>query len=352
MGVTGLKRLINAQCVEFVRSDEQNEDATPAFETVSLSVFSGYKVGVDTSTYLYKYKCNGNSLYRSISKQVKTLRSNGIIPLYVFDGIPPTDKIDTIQERTERRVSSQTNYNTILEEQKMIYGDNLSEDELLKLSITLREAKRRIQVRPTKTDIANVKEMLTLLGVRWMNAVTESDILLSQLFKSGTINAIMSDDYDTLPFGCEVYLRDYSHDGTVTLYRLPVILKMLKLTYNQFVDLCILAGCDYCKTIKKMAIVRAYSNLLKYGNIETIIQNTDPDNIPLSFNYVSARNIFINAMDSNTAVEECTALLNTPLQFNETAYNEFMNHNTVVRKSTESNIAKLSKSRNSVKTET
>lgn len=361
MGISGLKRLLNAHCIEITRTienvtDEQRDvsivnDNSRAFEVVHLSVFSGLTIGIDISTYLYKYICNGNSLYRSISKQVNTLHSNGIVPLYVFDGTPPIDKKNTIMERTERHESSIINYKTVLDQQKLIYGEGLTEEQLLNISIELREAKRHIQVKPTKENIANVKEMLTFLGVRWMVANTESDILLSQLFKSGTINAIMSEDYDTLPFGCNLYIRDYSHDATVTVYRLPVILKLLKLTYEQFVDLCILAGCDYSKTIKKMAIVTAYKKLIELNDIETIVTNTDPENIPSPFNYISARNIFRNAVDTLSSVEQCTSLLETPLQFNETAYNDFMNRNTVIKRSTKRNIDRLSKNRNSIKTD-
>jgi hypothetical protein len=97
-----------------------------------------------------------------------------------------------------------------------------------------------------------------------------------------------------------------------------------------------------------MAIVRAYSKIKELKDIETIITVTDSSNIPEPFNYVSARNIFINPCDTVDAVEKCRTLLSNTLQFNETAYTEFMNNNIITKQSTESNITKLSNMRKKV----
>ena len=44
-------------------------------------------------------------------------------------------------------------------------------------------------------------------------------------------------------------------------FSLDKILAGLDLTYDQFVDVCILAGCDYCETIRGIAATTAYKQV-------------------------------------------------------------------------------------------
>jgi flap endonuclease-1 len=45
---------------------------------------------------------------------------------------------------------------------------------------------------------------------------------------------------------------------------------------SQFVDLCILLGCDYCGTIKGIGPKRAIDLIKQHGSIEEILDNLDP----------------------------------------------------------------------------
>lgn len=72
------------------------------------------------------------------------------------------------------------------------------------------------------------------------------------------------------------------------------VLEGLGFDYDQFVDLCILLGCDYCDTIRGIGPVRAVELVAKYKNIETIIKNIDTKKYPVpeNFNYQRARELF------------------------------------------------------------
>ncbi len=70
----------------------------------------------------------------------------------------------------------------------------------------------------------------------------------SQVFATGT------EDMDALTFGSTKLLR---HLNTPESRKQPILefdfksmLEMLELTHDQFIDLCILCGCDYCETIR------------------------------------------------------------------------------------------------------
>lgn len=64
----------------------------------------------------------------------------------------------------------------------------------------------------------------------------------------------------------------------------------------QFIDLCILLGCDYCDSIKGIGPKRAVELINQYRNIETIIDNIDKSKYPIpeDWNYQVARELFVS----------------------------------------------------------
>jgi flap endonuclease-1 len=51
-----------------------------------------------------------------------------------------------------------------------------------------------------------------------------------------------------------------------------VALEGLGLTEEQFIDMCILCGCDYCPSIKGVGPKTSLNLVLKHGSIDTILQ--------------------------------------------------------------------------------
>jgi flap endonuclease-1 len=80
----------------------------------------------------------------------------------------------------------------------------------------------------------------------------------------------------------------------------PVLLKSLDITYLQFIDICILCGCDYTTKIKGIGPINAYKYIKKYNNIVTIIDLINNNNdfkkykIPENFKYNTAKALFLN----------------------------------------------------------
>lgn len=105
----------------------------------------------------------------------------------------------------------------------------------------IRLTKRSINIE--YEDIINLKKFLDLLKIPYLTAVQEADDLMALLYKKCIIQACQSDDMDMLPKGCGNVIQ-ITKNGTYQ-FLLPEILNTLNLTYEQFVDLCILLGCDY-----------------------------------------------------------------------------------------------------------
>lgn len=68
------------------------------------------------------------------------------------------------------------------------------------------------------------------------------------------------------------------------------------LFFFQFVDLCILLGCDYCETIRGIGPKRAIELVSQYKSIEEILENIDKSKyvVPEDWNYEQARQLFMN----------------------------------------------------------
>ena len=61
---------------------------------------------------------------------------------------------------------------------------------------------------------------------------------------------------------------------------------------DEFVDLCILCGCDYTCTIPRVGMMTSFNLISKYRTIDGIIQNVDKYKIPEDFKYEKARELF------------------------------------------------------------
>jgi len=78
------------------------------------------------------------------------------------------------------------------------------------------------------------------------------------------------------------------------------VLNGLGLTMDEFIDLCILLGCDYSAKIKGIGPKRALELIQKYRNIETILKHLDKDKYPVPerFPYKEIREYFRNPESS------------------------------------------------------
>ena len=70
------------------------------------------------------------------------------------------------------------------------------------------------------------------------------------------------------------------------------------MTADQFVDMCILCGCDYAGTIRGIGPGKAHSLVLKHGSLEGVVASLDPAKYPLPdpFPFEEARRLFKGAL--------------------------------------------------------
>ena len=98
---------------------------------------------------------------------------------------------------------------------------------------------------------------------------------------------------DILTFGSKRIYRNLGSFNKKTLeINLDDILEKINLDYNQFIELCILFGCDYCDRIKDISPDDLYNTYIKYKNIKD------------TFNHLKQLNYNIPELDNIDIIKE------------------------------------------------
>jgi flap endonuclease-1 len=310
MGIKGLTKffaqhLTNPNCVRTVNADTLRDKV----------------IAIDSSIYLYKFICaiknNCTDIFsadgqvvthiHAILTKLFSLLKRKIKPIFVFDNASGEAKQNLMKKRTEKK--------------------NLAKSQIMELRNRISEIRHVMKTPPeTQEDIEHYKrlfsefmekrnelkkclkksagfstsqsnqckELLRLIGVPYINSLEEADPQCSQLVKSGIAYAVSSEDMDILTFGTPRLITSLSAKQTCKIYDLNLILADLDITYDQFIDVCILLGCDYTCTIRGLGIKKILEQIIDHGNIEGIIAS-EQFIIPEDFDYLLARKMFTDS---------------------------------------------------------
>ncbi|KAI2471606.1 DNA-repair protein rad2 [Annulohypoxylon bovei var. microspora] len=215
----------------------------------------------------------------------RTLRmvDNGIKPLYVFDGAPPKMKSGELARRFQRKAEAKEG----LEEAK----ETGTSEDIEKFS--------RRTVRVTKEHNAECQQLLKLMGIPYIVAPTEAEAQCAALARAGKVFAAASEDMDTLCFDAPVLLRHltFSEQRKEPIQEIHVdkVLEGLNMDRKQFVDLCILLGCDYVDPIPKIGPTTALKLIRQYGTLEKVVEYIESDpkyTLPEDWPFEDARALF------------------------------------------------------------
>ena len=203
-------------------------------------------------------------------------------PLFVFEGKPPMLKQEELLKRSARREGATNELEAAKES-----GDKEGIEKF---------SKRTIRV--TKEHNEDCKKLLKLMGIPVIEAPSEAEAQCAELCKEGIVYGISTEDMDSLTFGTPKLLRHLmapaAQKVSVVEFDQKKVLEELKLSNDEFIDLCILCGCDYTDKIAGIGPVRALNLIQKHRTIEKVLENLDPEKyrIPDPFPYKEARRLF------------------------------------------------------------
>lgn len=281
MGVRGLTNLIHKK-------------AAAAKIYVSDTDVVGSKYAIDSSILLYKFshasKTYEHSHTTGFMNKVVSFLNGGILPVFVFDGEPPDEKMHTLNKRKEdkRKLYSKVE---ALEAQL----PNLVEKDEIEACRKNIEHYRNQIVKVTEVQKVSVLELLAILGIPVIESPGEAEQTCAYLQRTGMCDYCVTDDSDAFPFGAKRVIRLSKlapKTDSVEVICLDKILNILELSYVSFVDMCILSGCDFCGTIPRVGPISAFKYIAKYGTIEELFK-AGVVKEPERFEYSKARKIFM-----------------------------------------------------------
>lgn len=273
MGIRGLSSLIKKY-------------APNSMKTQSFTYFKNCIVAIDTSILLYKFRYsndNPNSHLNGFLNKCLSYIKNGILPIFILDGKPPPEKDITINKRNKTKEKIEKRIDEL--------KNNINKQNKKETLEKIEKLNKQI-ITVNKTHHNESKELLSSLGFTVISSPGEAEAVCASLQKENIVNFTYSDDMDVLPLGCKKVLRTNNKRNSFIIIDLEKVLDELKLNFKEFIDLCILCGCDYCSSIPKMSSEKAYELILKYRTIENIIENNKEYEIPKNFNFKAARKIF------------------------------------------------------------
>lgn len=266
------------------------EAAPAAIVEKGVLWYRGKTLAIDASVLLYQsliairhgtvnlqnQKGESTAHIQGLLHKSLNLLEKGIIPVFVFDGKPPAMKENVLQKRRETRIKAE----------KAAALSVTQEDEL-------KHAKRSVKV--SEYHVNSAQELLRSLGIPYVSAPGEAEAYCAALNKAGAVDGVVSEDTDVLVFGGKKLLRNFlpatTKKGNVVEIDLDQVLHGLRLDIHEFVDLCILLGCDYCESPKGIGPKKALEAIREHRSIEKCIEEKaiiPPEN----WAYEQARELF------------------------------------------------------------
>uniref|UniRef100_A0AC34Q1C7 Flap endonuclease 1 n=1 Tax=Panagrolaimus sp. JU765 TaxID=591449 RepID=A0AC34Q1C7_9BILA len=284
MGIKDLTKVIGDHSPESIKLND-------------IKAYFGRKIAIDASMSLYQFliaiRQDGANLTDESGETTshlngmfyRTIRmmENGIKPVFVFDGKPPEMKAGELEKRTERRADNEKQLNEAMEK-----GDTEAVNKF---------SRRLVKVTPQQNDEA--KKLLRLMGVAIVDAPCEAEAQCAELVKAGKVFATATEDMDALTFGSKFLVRHMTFSEAKKMpikeFNLEKVLRDFGFSFEQFVDMCIMLGCDYCPSIRGVGPKKAFELISAHKTIENVLENIDHEKYPPPENwqFAGARRLFL-----------------------------------------------------------
>lgn len=260
-----------------------------------VSAYTGKRVAVDVSVYMYKYKSTyGKTWIKAFYEFMKGLADMKCV--FVFDSKTcPKEKMGEREKRSELKHKMRSKLEVIKDAIDMYtrtgtVGDVLApfthtNTNLAKLvpdsataSFSIEKANEYIvkvenQLRPiTDTDFSDVKLMCRALGFSVIDATIEAEFLCALLCHEKKVDAVMTEDTDAYVYLTPVILTKVSGRRFIEV-KMEDVLSDLNMSSRQFVDMCIMCGTDYSPSIRGIGPVKAHKLIKMYGSVEEAAEN-------------------------------------------------------------------------------
>ena len=249
----------------------------PITESKHISDFSNKTAVVDIMTWLYKglYACASSQPESSKSdlylnypiKMIALLKSYNIDVLVVFDGktIKEKQKIDVARKETREQNIEKAQY----------FKNAGDEDESRKFF------KRALKIKSRM--INTLINLLKDLKIQVIVAPYEADSQLAYLVRKKYADFVISEDSDLIALGVDDIVMKLTPEGScvninlkkfkenrMEKYSDKIVKEIKGLSYVNFLELCVMSGCDYLPSIKGFGFKTGLALFEKHKKMESV----------------------------------------------------------------------------------
>jgi flap endonuclease-1 len=260
MGSSGIGRLVK-------------EGAVLAMKEKRYTDYTGKKLVIDLMMWLYRFKIamisqpSIKSINLCLWSKINNMLEIGILPIFVMDGKPPKLKRNILDKRRKSRELAKSKLKDLSDE------DSETKIKLMKRSIKL-----------TNIEINSALSFLHHLGFEPVQSLEEADPQCAGITKTGKAYGVVSEDWDTLIFGATKMITNFSKKKKVIEYDGELVLKSLGFNKEQFVEMAIILGCDYCDGVsvqgceKSKEVMHLFGKYKQYGSLEKLLIGLPKEN--------------------------------------------------------------------------
>jgi flap endonuclease-1 len=247
-------------------------------EPIELSDLSGQRVAIDVFLNSYQFitsmtgpdgkplSFDGKPVAHLMGflDRASVMISEGIDPVFVFDGKPHELKSQTLDGRRERKVEAVSRWEAAVDAGDMEAAKKLGPQT----------------AEYTPEMVQETKDLFDLMGVSWVEAPMEAEGAAAVMCSRGDVAAVASQDWDTLLYGSPVMVRNLTSHGTRRFGRvmsaerivLSDTLESHGITREQLVDLGIMVGTDFHPGIKGIGPKTGLKLMKKHGTMEAVAE--------------------------------------------------------------------------------
>eukprot|EP00877_Chromochloris_zofingiensis_P012929 jgi/Chrzof1/7890/Cz02g40050.t1 len=231
--------------------------------------YKGKKVAVDAYSWLHKgaYCCSRelcegvwtDKFVHFFLTRIDMLRSHGVEPIIIFDGgrLPIKAQEEDSRRRSRREAREKAAVH--------IQSGNFS--------AALDCYQRAVDVTPAMAK--QVIEALKERSVDFIVAPYEADAQMAYLARRGDVHAVITEDSDLLAYACPRVLFKLDKMGMGEQVIMEDLMhcqgfSMLGFSHDTFLQMCILAGCDFLPSLPGIGMKKAHQQMRKYKNFTKV----------------------------------------------------------------------------------
>lgn len=264
-----------------------NVDAVCASIIDRAAVYATHQqptVAVDVPSLFYRLMYSAEDIEggaTTFMNMFVPLKRAGIRVLFVFDGHHKPNKGPEHARRAARQNTDAENLKLMREildaREKTPMPHDIDVGEWMRDTEEYREKVRKLEqrtdvIRPG--DYAFLTRFLVDHGWVTLIAHDEGEFAAAWLEVSGIAHAVISDDFDVLPCGSRLFIRNFgAHKQPCQAVRLEPVLVALRMSQAMFLEFCVLCGSDFTNHLHGMGPVKAKQCMQTYKSLTDYLES-------------------------------------------------------------------------------